>query len=272
MTGDGPLELLGREAGALVGDEVRERQVGVESASPLDGLVQHSGHVGGGGLGREEAPRERKAREDVDDDGEPEVEEAHERLHERDVDHQDVIRPARPDGRFNDSERPRGRGPGGVGRGGAHRVDRAGWRGLRSRLFRPPPHGASRKKKSLAGQRLGETERAAEAGHRQVDDLLPNESGVGAIGRCGGDEGPLGTFRRHAVDDPAVDRRGGQGVEARHLAARELERLLVMKDPAPVGLPVVGPVRRRDAAETLEEDVDRLERGGWGLTPTLRST
>ena len=25
-------------------------------------------------------------------------------------------------------------------------------------------------------------------------------------------------------------------------------------------------------AETLEEDVDRLERGGWGLTPTLRST
>jgi hypothetical protein len=55
VSGDGLLELLGREACALVGDEVSEGEVGVKPPRLGHGLVEDGGHFGGRGLRRLES-------------------------------------------------------------------------------------------------------------------------------------------------------------------------------------------------------------------------
>ncbi len=143
-------------------------------------------------------------------------------------------------------------------------MSRAFWREKRRAWERAPSSNASRccvRGGSLAREGLGDPERAAEAGHREVEHLLPEQDGVRAIRRrC--DQGPVGPLRRHAVDDPAVDGGAGQGVEAGDLPTGEMEDVLVEEDSAAIGLPAAGPVRGRDAVQTFEEDVDRLEREG----------
>ena len=57
-----------------------------------DGFIEDGHHLLRRRLVGEQAPGEGEAGEDVDDDGEAEPKEAHERLDEGDVDHEDVIR------------------------------------------------------------------------------------------------------------------------------------------------------------------------------------
>ena len=109
VAGDGRLEGLAGEAGAFVGHEVREGEVGVEPPCAGDGFIEDGGHLLARRLVREQAPGEGEAGEDVDDDGEAEPEETHERLNDGDVDHEDVIRAARSDDPLGGTSRDSGR-------------------------------------------------------------------------------------------------------------------------------------------------------------------
>jgi hypothetical protein len=57
------------ELGSVVGDEVRR------TSEALDGGAKKGGHLSGGGLEIEDLPRQRHSREDVEDEGDVEVEE-----------------------------------------------------------------------------------------------------------------------------------------------------------------------------------------------------
>lgn len=92
---------------------------------------------------------------------------------------------------------------------------------------------------------------------------IPSSASVWAIRRepvwgRRGHARPVRSLRSEGVDDPAVDRRAGHGVEAGHLAAGEVEDVLVPEDSPAVGLPVMRPMSGRDPAQALQQDVDRL--------------